>query len=202
MKRGRKDSGFSLVEALVVVAIILIMSAAAIVQIQSTLKRAKSDTALTLASNQLRRYHEAAVNQRQIYRVTLKSPREIDVDQVTINSGNGDLQFNPISTIYLPNETQFLCVTGIPTTKNALPDTFGDGKTAVDFSLDYGGGGNEIFFQRDGRATDENGRPNNGVLYIAQPGDVSSSKAITVWGATGHIKEWRISGDFSTWVAK
>lgn len=193
MKRRRIQSGFSLIEALVVIAMILIIAGTAIIEIGPALKGAKSNTALETTLGLLRRYHEAAVDQRKIYRITFTAPRTIQVDQQAYDSTTGNLTYLPISTNILPVETQFLCVQGIPTTQANLPDQFGDGKTAIDFSVDYGGGQTVVFFQRNGSATDANGRPNNGVVYIAQPGDVTSSKAVTVWGATGRVKGWRLT---------
>jgi len=192
VKKGRTESGFSLIEALVVIAIILIMAATAIIQIAPTLKTAKSDTALQTTLGQLRRFHEDAVDQRRVYRISLIAPRTIQVDQMTYDT-SGSQVFTFISSIDLPNETQFLCVSGIPTTSANVPDGLGDGKTAIDFALDYGGGGTTIFFQKDGRATDSNGRLNDGIVYIAQPGVLGSSKAVTVLGATGRVKGWRLT---------
>jgi prepilin-type N-terminal cleavage/methylation domain-containing protein len=192
VNRRRIQSGFSLIEALVVIAIILIMVGTAIIEIGPALKGAKSSTALETTLGLLRRYHEAAVNQRKIYRITFTAPRTIQVDQQGYDP-SGDVTYTPISTDTLPVETQFLCVKGIPTTQTNLPDGFGDGQTAIDFSVDYGGGQTVVLFQKDGRATDINGRPNNGVVYIAQPGDLTSSKAVTVWGATGRVKGWRLT---------
>jgi len=192
VKKRRTDSGFSLIEALVVIAIILIMAGAAIIQIGPALKGAKSNTAMETALGVLRRYHEAAVDQRKVYRVTFSSPRTIAVDQQAYDA-KGNLTYTNVSTTVLPTETQFLCVEGIPDTQATVPDGLGDGKSAIDFAVDYGGGQTVVFFQKDGRATDSNGRPNNGVVYIAQPGDLTSSKAITVLAGTGRIKGWRLT---------
>ncbi len=192
MKRRRTDSGFSLIEALVVIAIILVMAGAAIIQIGPALKAAKSNTALETTLGTLRRYHEAAVAQRKIYRVTFTAPRTISVDQQAYDS-KGNITYVAVSSIDLPTETQFLCVQGIPTIQANLPDLLGDGKTAIDFNSGSGGGQTAVFFQKDGRATDSNGRPNNGVVYIAQPGDLTSSKAVTVLAGTGRVKGWRLT---------
>ena len=192
VNRRRTDSGFSLIEALVVIAIILIMAGAAIIQIGPALKGAKSNTAIESTLGLLRRYHEAAVNQRKVYRITFKTPRTIVVDQQAYDD-KGNLTYANVSSTDLPVETQFLCVDGLPNTQATVPDGLGDGKTAIDFSVDYGGGDNVVFFQKDGRATDSNGRPNNGVLYIAQPGELTSSKAVTVLAGTGRVKGWRLT---------
>jgi len=202
VKRSRNESGFSLIEALVVIAIILIMAGTAIFQIAPTLKAAKSNTALETTMGTLRRYHEAAVNQRHVYRISFIAPRTIQVDQVGYDSF-GTQVFTFVSSIDLPKETEFTCISGIPTANGTTPDGLGSGKTPIDFSLDYGGGGTTIFFQRDGRATDAAGRPNSGVVYIGQAGDLSSSKAVTVWAATGRVKGWRLfaSSNGSDWRA-
>ena len=192
VKRRRTDSGFSLIEALVVIAIILVMVGAAIIQIGPALKSAKSQTALETTLGLLRRYHEAAVNQRKIYRISFTSPRTITVDQQAYDA-KGNLTYVNISSTDLPVETQFLCVDGIPTTQTTVPDGLGDGKTAIDFNSGGNGGQTTVLFQKDGRATDANGRPNNGVVYIAQSGDLTSSKAVTILAGTGRVKGWRIT---------
>ena len=81
VKKRRIQSGFSLIEALVVIAIIMIMVGTAIIAIGPALKGAKSSTALETTLGLLRRYHEAAVDQRKIYRITFTAPRTIQVDQ-------------------------------------------------------------------------------------------------------------------------
>jgi Tfp pilus assembly protein FimT len=192
VRKGRTESGFSLIEALVVIAVILIMVATAIIEIAPTLKSAKSQTALETTLGQLRLYHEAAVNQRRVYHLAFKSPRTITVDQVGYDS-SGNQELTPVSSIDLPIETQFTCISGIPTASTDVPDGLGDGKTPINFSVDYGGSGTEIYFQKDGRATDASGRLNNGVVYIGQTGDLASSKAVTVLGATGRVKGWRLT---------
>ena len=193
MKKSRIQAGFSLIEAIVVVAIILIMVGVAVIQIAPTLKGSKSQTALESVLGQMRRYHEAAVDQRTIYELEFDTPRTLKGYQIIYNENTKTYQPSLISSIDMPTETQFICVSGIPTAQNAVPDGFGDGKTAIDFDVDYGGGVNTIYFQKDGRATDSNGRLSNGVVYIAQAGDVTTSKAISIFGATGRLKGWRLT---------
>lgn len=86
-----------------------------------------------------------------------------------------------------------------------MPDTFGNGVTAID--LDYtpagGGGGATVVFMPDGSVQDVAGNPDSGVLYLSRTvADLYSSRAITVWGATGRIRGWRLVniGGVATWV--
>src|SRR5205823_5774884 len=96
----------------------------------------------------------------------------------------------------IPASVQFDAEPGIPTTPTTAPTTpdgFGTGKLALDFDQGVGGGGGTtIYFFPDGTAHDVNGFLNSGVLYLARPGNLYSSRAITLWGITGRIRGWRL----------
>ena len=65
-------------------------------------------------------------------------------------------------------------------------------RTAIDFDQGIvAGAKNVIYFYPDGSAADVLGNVNNGVVYIARPGFIDSSRAITLWGATGRLRGWR-----------
>lgn len=202
MTRKRRTQGFSLIELLVVIAIVLIMTASALFQIAPALKNAKAESALQTALGQIRRAHGLAIDQRRTYRVSFISPRTIQLDQVAFDS-SGNRTFVFVSTIDLPLETQFTAILGIPVSGSRTPpDGLGTGANAIDFSVDYGGGGGtQVFFSPDGRALDFASRPNSGVVYLARPGDLMSSRAVSVLSATGRIKAWRLiqSGSAKVW---
>jgi len=79
------------------------------------------------------------------------------------------------------------------------PDGFGVGATAIDFDQGVAGGvKNVIYFYPDGSAEDVNGNVNNGVVYLALLGNAGyfkSSRAITLWGATGRVRAWRLESN-------
>jgi prepilin-type N-terminal cleavage/methylation domain-containing protein len=187
-----KTRGFSLVEMLIVVSIMLIVMSAAAVQIIPLWKESKAMAALQTTLGQMRRAHEAAVDQRQVYRLTFTAPRTIQLDRVNIDPATGAKTFVFQSTIDLPVETQFTVVAGMPSTTATVPDGFGNGSVAIDFDRDFGGGSKEIYFQRDGRALDAANQLNNGVVYLCRPGELLSCKAVSLIGATGRSKGWRL----------
>jgi hypothetical protein len=100
------------------------------------------------------------------------------------------------STYTLPNDVQFAVQAGFPTSQAAFPltpDTFGTGGTAIDFDQNIAAGAKtQIYFYPDGSAQDINQNINNGVIYVCRPGDLNSSRAITLWGATGRLRGWRL----------
>jgi type II secretory pathway pseudopilin PulG len=185
--RSASEEGFTVIEGLAVCTIILILSAVAAVALGPMRDSAKLNSAVQTTVNQLRMAHEEAIAKRLQYVVTLQAPGTI-VTQWT-KAGIG-LQTE--RTIPLPDGIQFIAIRGIPTTPQT-PDGFGNGNVAIDFDQATGGGQNIIYFQPDGTAIDAAGNPNNGVVYIARPGQLSTSRAITLFGSTGRLKTWYLT---------
>ena len=168
MSSSRKMRGFSMVEMLIVLVIIMIVMGTAFHTVAPALKSAKAETALQTTLGQMRRAHELAVDRRMVYRVSFIAPRTIQLDQVDINPATLAKVFTFQSTIDLPTDISFSVVTGIPTTAATVPEGYGTGATAIDFDRDFGGGVTEIYFQRDGRALDASNRLNNGLVYMCR----------------------------------
>jgi prepilin-type N-terminal cleavage/methylation domain-containing protein len=193
LEQARKQKGFSLIELMFVMAIILILSTFALLQIGNSLRLQPANAALQTTLGQLRRVHEMAVDQRRTYRVTFSTPRTIQVDQVGFDTATPpNRTFTLVSRIDLPPSIQFTVVSGVPTASSKVPDGYGNGTVAIDLDKDFGGGGTDVYFQRDGRALDSSNRVNNGVLYMCRPGDVMSCKAVSLWGYSGRVKGWNL----------
>jgi type II secretory pathway pseudopilin PulG len=210
MLRNRKNQkygkhverGFSMVEMIVVSAIVFVVVATAIVSIAPSLRTSKSNAGMELVLGELRRAHERAIDERRIYRVTFVAPQtiQVDVGQVvnvaSTITGSAPVFVQAQPPLTLPRGVQFAVLPGIPTGAAATPDGFGSGATAIDFNIANGGGGTQIFFQPDGRSLDAANRLNDGVLYLAEmtgiPPSVSSSRAVTLFGSTGRTKGWTL----------
>ncbi len=193
-----RKRGFSLVEVLIVVAIIFILVTMAIIQIAPIVRDARNNAASTVVLEQMRRTRQQAVDNRRTYRVTFVAPRTMNVDLTTITVGAPPtFSYTPVSTVDLPTDIQFGIVAGVPTTPATVPDGFGSGATAID--LNNASGGNQVWFAPDGRALNgPQGAVNSGVIYVSRPGDFNSNRAITLFGTTGRVKRWRINGSAGT----
>lgn len=185
--RSKSSRGFSLIEVITVVLIILILTAIAAVALAPMKDSAKLNTAVQTTINQLRMAREEAMGKRLQYVVTLQQPGTILTQWTKAGIG-----IQTERSVPLPAGIEFVIVTGIPTTPKT-PDGFGAGNVAIDLDQAKGGGSNVIYFQPDGTATDAAGNPNNGVLYIAKPGQLSSSRAITLFGSTGRLRTWYLT---------
>lgn len=178
----RGSRGVSLLEMMIVLAVAMVAGGIAFMNIQPALRQARVNNAFNTTLMALRRAREAAIAERRIYFVTLTAPRTVTITQ----GATGTV----ILTATLPQDISFTTLAGIPA---AGPDGFGTGANAIDFDIGVAGGqGNPIYFYPDGSAHDVNGNTNNGVLYIARPGELMSSRAISLFGASGRLKGWRL----------
>jgi prepilin-type N-terminal cleavage/methylation domain-containing protein len=206
--------GFSMVEMMIVVALLLIVTRIAFVNIQGALKDSRVNGAYDTAFMQMRVARERAITERKRYIVTfgtpapalaltpLGAPTTKSIQVYRWDAGTPSPAPVQVSTINLPADVAFQAIAGLPTSSSAVPDGFGSGITAIDFDQGVGaGGGNLVMFMPDGSAHDLAGNFDSGILYVARNGDLSSTRAMTVFGTSGRIRGWRITfpGGVATW---
>jgi len=190
---SRRMRGFSLIELMVTVTIILVVTGVAIFGMQPALQFSRVNNAYNITLAAIRQTRDSAVAQRQQYSVTFSNAAVPNT--ITITNGFG----NVVATYQLPTDVTYQVITGIPTAAAAVPDGFGSGSIAIGFDQGVAGGvQNVIYFMPDGTGQDVNGNINNGVIYIARASQLYSSHAITVWGATGRMRGWRLYNNAGT----
>jgi prepilin-type N-terminal cleavage/methylation domain-containing protein len=191
MLATQKVRGFSLIEMMITMSILLIASAIATLSIQPALKATRVNAGYNTVLGVLRQARDNSIAQRQVLIITFNNAAVPNT--VTVTQG---LTGNVLNTYSMPSDVAFQVVAGFPTSQVGFPltpDAFGNGATAIDFDQNIVGGvKNTIYFQPDGSAQDLNGSINNGVVYIARNGDLSTARAITVWGATGRLRGWHL----------
>lgn len=194
-RRSASTRGFSLIELLIVVAIILIISAVTIINLPPALAAMRMNSAVNMTAETLKFARGQAFANRAVYSVTFTLPSTLTVTQVATG--------RVVQQVLLPTGVSFDAEPGIPSVAGTTPDGFGTGAISgpIDFDADFGLGGlNQLFFQPDGTARDGNGHVNNGVVYLARPGNLSSSRAISIWGLTGRVKTWNLAINATTGV--
>lgn len=183
-----------MIELMIVVALILVVTAFSVMSIRPALQQNDVSEGFNQTLMAMRQARDTAVAQRQIYIVTLSNAAV--PNSITITQGSTGTVTN---TYFLPTDVAFLALAGIPISPAAFPQTpdgFGTGANAIDFDQAIAGGvKNVIYFYPDGSAQDAAGNINNGVTYLALTGNagyINTSRAITLWGATGRLRAWHI----------
>ena len=189
IRRRSNNGGFSLLELMISMAIILILAGVATMSYMPLMKQQHIVNAYNSTLTTLRRARDQAAGDMRVYVVSFTPPGTITGTQ---NTTTGPL----LVTTVLPSDVTFHVEPGVPTSPvvaPTTPDGMGSAAFPIDFDQGVGAGGTTtIYFYPDGTAQDINGNINNGVVYLGRPGDLYSSRAITVWGSTGRIRGWRL----------
>jgi prepilin-type N-terminal cleavage/methylation domain-containing protein len=175
-----KQAGFTMLELVVVVGIMCVAAAMAVLILPSAVLAGKSDSGLNRVVSTLRTAREQAISQRRNIRVAFNDPNQIVVSRVEV-PGPGTTVINTVS---LEDGMRFLLFAGVPDT----PDAFGNA-TATSF-----GGATTIFFSSEGQLCDQNGDPVNGTVFIGRYRETTSARAVTIFGPTALVRQWRWNG--------
>jgi prepilin-type N-terminal cleavage/methylation domain-containing protein len=193
----KRQRGFSLLELMITVAIGLTLAGITFIAMMPMFNRNHVDLAYDTTLMVLRNTRHLAITQSHQYYVNF-NPAGFPAGtmQVTYQPpavGGGALPpVQQVSTYALPPDISFNVMGGFPAT---APDSFGAGVTAIDFGQGLGGASlTYVSFMPDGSSRDSLGNYNSGVVYLARTADPTpyNSRSITVWGATGRIRGWRL----------
>ncbi|MFZ2003088.1 MAG: type II secretion system protein [Candidatus Sulfotelmatobacter sp.] len=202
-----KTSGYSLLEMIITVSIALILCAVTFIAFQPILNQGHINSAYDTTLMALRNTRNLAITQSHEYYVNFNPAGfpagtiQIQYQPPAVGAGAAP-PLEQVITYSIPSDVSFAVQAGFPA--NA-PDGFGAGVNPIDFGQTLAG---EPFFyvvfMPDGSSQDNLGNYNSGVVYLTRPGDniYNSSRAITVWGATGRIRGWRLAqqAGVATWV--
>jgi prepilin-type N-terminal cleavage/methylation domain-containing protein len=173
-------SGFTMLELVVVLGIVCVLGAMAAVVMPSAVSTGKSDSAMTRVVSTLRTAREQAISQRRNIRVVFNAPNQIVVSRVEVPSGTT----TTIATVWLESGMRFVLPAGAPDT----PDAFGNA-AATSF-----GSATSIAFTSEGQLIDQHGDPVNGSVFLGRYNDATSARAVTIFGPTALIRQWRWNG--------
>lgn len=197
-ERMGRQSGFSLVELCVVIALIMILSAMAIFSMQPALQNAKYDAAMRQVVTQIRQAREYAIAKRRYIAITFPTvgtrPQVVMTQMNTLTPGAGAV--NPvISTVTIEGPGTYLVYPGMPDT----PDGYGKAG-AIEFEGLIGGPVGGMLFQSDGELVDGiTFLPINGTVFFAtNNGQATNARAVSVLGTTGRVRGWKSAG--VSWV--
>ena len=178
----------------ITLAIGLIVGGITFISMMPMLNRGHVDVAYEQTLAVLRDTRHLAITQSHQYYVNFNAPATIQVTyQPPPDPNTGAAQpIQNVSSYSLPADVSFSVMGGFPA---SAPDGFGTGIVPIDFGQGVAAGGLQyVCFMPDGSSRDNLGNYNSGVIYIARTADPQpySSRSISIWGATGRIRGWRL----------
>lgn len=192
-RRQRAAQGFSLIELLVVLAIIGIMSGIAIGITSEAIRTEKGKSGAAQLAAFLKRHRELAISRRRNIEIAFVAPNLVRSSQRAVPDPPNPLAANtPLESMYFEGRIEFRQFGGIPDT----PDAFGSGGP-----IWIGGApptANPVMFTSEGSFTDVNGDPINVSVFLGVVNQRNTANALTIIGTTAAVRTWRYDG--SRWV--
>ena len=192
-KAARGQRGFSLIEMMVAVMIILIVSAIAILSLRPNLQQARLDAAMREVLDTFRQAREYSIENRRYVKISFPANNQMQITQMnTLTAGAGAV--NPVLTTVTLAPPLIFNLDGMPDT----PDGYGNAGPLV-FEGTVNGPVGGMVFQSDGEFLDGTTfLPINGSVFLGMPGQQSTARAVTILGTTGRVRGWK-SGGNTTW---
>ncbi len=209
----RGMGGFSVVELLTTIIILLVVSAMAVIQMQPMWQQIQANAGLDQVKSTLRQARELAISDRRTIVVQFLTAATgtscppdggilncIALTQMIVVPGippappTQVLATTPLLVLPIENRVQLLSFAGEPDT----PDGFIGGSPAAPNGLysasTPGAPTTGMEFQSDGTFTDGNGSPINVSIFLGEAGIPSSARAVTILGNTGRVFAYHGTG--------
>jgi len=167
-------------EILMVTGLVAIVGAFSMMIIGPALEARNVEMAVRTVSTQMSRARQFSVDARRKTKVTFTAPSTI-----TVKSLEGGT-WTQVSTVDLPGDMELGIDGSVPGAPAPGGSTYPNTQVAS-FGISQE---SEVFFMPDGSAVTSAGILTNGVVYLAQPSKMDTSRAVTLFGSTGRVKRW------------
>ena len=198
-KLNRREQGFSLIELVVVVAVMFIITAFAIFQSMGSMVNYKANAAQDVVFSQLRVARGLAISQRRTVQVwidqSFSGPGGTQQVKYQVQAAAQTAEASgPIVAVPLPAPVQLMLEPGVPDTPMAF------GNAAAVFIGNTSGGPAIMQFNPTGTFTDNTGTAVlNGTIFLGITGQVSTARAVTIMGGTGRVRQYTWNGASVGW---
>jgi type II secretory pathway pseudopilin PulG len=195
MRRTKKqEDGFTLLESVVVIAMMMIMMSFAIFRSSNMMPNYKADSAQDVVVSTLRQARQLALTERRDVQVWIDQGfsgpdlvQHIDYQVVTVA---GDIP-QALVSVGLPKQTQFVL--------EGVGDTpMGFGNSNAVYIGNVSGGPAIMKFRSTGAFTDSLYNPLNGTVFVGIPSQPFTARAVTIMGGTGRVRPYSWTG--TAWI--
>jgi len=183
------EHGFTILEVLLVVAVIGILSSIAIGVTPGIIQKAKGEGSATQLTSFLKRTREMAISRRRNIEIRFLAPNRVQSAQRGVpDPPNPTPATQVLETMTFEGRLEYRQFA----LQGDTPDAFG---AAAPINL---GGANPVMFTSEGSFADVNGDPVNASVFVGIDQQPLSSNAVTILGSTAAVRSWRWNG--RVWV--
>jgi prepilin-type N-terminal cleavage/methylation domain-containing protein len=191
--RARSAQGFSLIELLIVVAMIGVLAAIGLGVTSDMVKTAKGQSGAQQLAAFMKRHRELAISRRRNIEIRFTLPSTVASFQRAVPDPAVVPTPPPanLETMILEGRVEFRRFPAVNPANT--PDLFPIGAGAINL-----GGADPVLFTSEGSFTDVNGDPINATIFLGIQSQPDTANALTIIGTTATVRTWRNNG--SQWV--
>jgi len=188
---NNQESGFSLVEVVFVLGLLLVILSYSVFQCMSSMSSFKANAAQDLVVSAFRQARLISITQRRNVQVWIdqkpSGPGQVQSIYYQVLPAGTEQPQPPVS-LPLPPGTLMVLEPGIPDTPMAF------GNSAPVYIGNIAGGPPIMEFQPNGEFTDPNDGLLNGTIFIGVPDQPSTARAVTIMGGIGCVDHYAWTG--------
>jgi len=186
---SKTQRGFSLIEGLVAMSLIMIVLGMAIINFGNVLPNAKANSAMDQVVYQLRSARGRAIAHRRNVQVQFVGTNQITISELATVGAPP-----PPTTITFEGGAIYTLFSGIPD----IPPPYNFGNAAPIYFEGTSGGPPIMMFTTNGSFIDGGNTLVNGTVFLGIAGNPRTARAVSVLGATGRVREYHYDG--TQWV--
>jgi len=182
---SERQRGFSLLEALVVISIIMIVSGMAIFNFSSVIPNHKANSAMDQVLSQLRSARAKAIAHRCEVQIQFVGTNQLTISELWLK-GNPPAP----TTVSFEGGATFMVFPGLPD----IPAPYNFGNSGPIF---FGGSSTPppiMKFTTNGSFIDGGNALMNGTVFLGIPGNPQTARAVSILGATGRVRQYHYDG--------
>jgi len=182
---SERQRGFSLLEALVAISIIMIVSGMAIFNFSSVIPNHKANSAMDQVLSQLRSARAKAIAHRCEVQIQFVGTNQLTISELWLK-GNPPAP----TTVSFEGGATFMVFPGLPD----IPAPYNFGNSGPIF---FGGSSTPppiMKFTTNGSFIDGGNALMNGTVFLGIPGNPQTARAVSILGATGRVRQYHYDG--------
>jgi prepilin-type N-terminal cleavage/methylation domain-containing protein len=184
--------GFTLVELVITVGMISVVMVGATAIMPGMLSSSRSDGSAFLLLDTMRLARDRAIGERRNMDLIFTAPNRVQVsrEEIDLTAPVGTpIVRTPIMDVYLEGNQKFAFLSATGDT----PDLFGLTNAPWAFVPAVSTTA-PIMFTSEGTLVNGSGDPINGTLFLMTGADVTTARAVTIFGPTAMVRLWKWNG--------